>query len=362
MAKTSRTSGVSSKGKKTTRKPVSSTSRSKKPTYTSSTSKSSKSSKSATTKETASSSSKKRTSKSGTSATNINQTRVLSDEEPEAANSGEDNRENSEDESDPDDHDRQLGLRPTLRVVSKATVQRSWKPISVKSRSHIQTLVNNLFPAAINRARGEKRKISVQIKLSRMMQKMNDRLSELKVPPSGRNGVPTYAHLPALNRDLEAKLVPDLEHIRNLELRLEQEQKLLEEEEAQLAAFDESKRALDIRTNQLHRSKLHPLLKESGLSDKMASLCRTRNDFSHLDVADQRLLSMMPLNNEGFADAELKESTYNPDQDLKINKLSKRLGMRLSAIEDNGQGLDPLMQLVLTAKEKVRGLGMDQSH
>lgn len=87
--------------------------------------------------------------------------------------------------------------------------------------------------------------------------------------------------------------------------------RLLEEEEAQLAAFEESKRALDIRTHQLHRSKLHPLLRESGLSDKMASLCRTRNDFSHLDVADQRLLSMMPLNNEGFADAELKESTYN---------------------------------------------------
>ncbi|KAG0083798.1 hypothetical protein BGZ93_009106 [Podila epicladia] len=360
MAKTSRTSGASSKGKKVTRKPVSSTSRSKKPTATSSTSKSNRS---ATTKETSSSSSsKKLISKSGSSTTNNNRTRVLSDDEPEAVNSGEDNEEATEDESDPEDHDRQLGLRPTLRVVSKATVQRSWKPISVKSRSHIQTLVNDLFPAAINRARGEKRKISVQMKLSRMMQKMNDRLSELKVPPSGRNGVPTYAHLPALNRDLEAKLVPDLEHIRNLELRLEQEQKLLEDEEAQLAAFEESKRALDIRTNQLHRSKLHPLLKESGLSEKMASLCRSRNDFSHLDVADQRLLSMMPLNNEGFADAELKESTYNPDQDLKINKLSKRLGMRLSAIEDNGQGLDPLIQLVLTAKEKVRGLGMDQSH
>ncbi|KAF9312218.1 hypothetical protein BG003_006476 [Podila horticola] len=359
MAKTSGTSKPSSKGKKVSRKPASSTSGSKNPTSRTSTSKSSKSS---ATKDapSSSSSSKKPTPKSGTSTTN-KQTRVLSDEESDAVNSGEDNREIIEDESDPDDHDRQLGLRPTLRVVSKATVQRSWKPISVKSRSHVQTLVNGLFPAAINRARGEKRKISAQMKLSRMMQKLNDRLSELKVPASGRNGVPTYAHLPTLNRDLEAKLVPDLEHIRNLELRLEQEQKLLEEEEAQLAAFEESKRALDIRTHQLHRSKLHPLLRESGLSDKMASLCRTRNDFSHLDVADQRLLSMMPLNNEGFADAELKESTYNPDQDLKINKLSKRLGTRLSALEDNGQGLDPLMQLVLTAKEKVRELGMDQS-
>ncbi|KAG0015224.1 hypothetical protein BGZ81_011795, partial [Podila clonocystis] len=220
MAKTSRKSGASSKGKKLVRKAVSSTSKSRNPISTTSTSKSSKS---ATTNETASSSSsKKPTSKSGTSTSN-NRTRVLSDEESEAA-SGEDNREISEDESDSNDHDRQLGLRPTLRVVSKATVQRSWKPISVKSRSHIQTLVNGLFPAAINRARGEKRKISVQMKLSRMMQKMNDRLSELKVPPSGKNGVPTYAHLPTLNRDLEAKLVPDLEHIRNLELRLEQEQ------------------------------------------------------------------------------------------------------------------------------------------
>ncbi|KAF9393555.1 hypothetical protein CPC16_001742 [Podila verticillata] len=339
------------------RRPASPISKSKKPTSKTSTRKSSKI---ATTKETATtlSSSKEPTSKAGTETNN--NTQVLSDEEPEVG-SGEDNdRGMSEDESDPDDHDRQLGLRPTLRVVSKATVQRSWKPISVKSRSHIQTLVSGLFPAAINRVRGEKRQISVQMKLSRMMQKMNDRLSELKVPPSGRNGVPAYAQLGTLNRDLEAKLVPDLEHIRNLELRLEQEQKLLEDEEAQLAAFEESKRALDIRTHQLHRSKLHPLLKEPGLSDKMTSLCRTRNDFSHLDMANQRLLSMMPLANEGFADAELKESTYNPDQDLKINKLSKRLGTRLSAIEDNGQGLDPLMQLVLTAKEKVRDLGLDQ--
>jgi hypothetical protein len=65
---------------------------------------------------------------------------VLSDEES--------NQDESEVEegSDGEDPDRQLGLRPTLRVVSKATVRKSWKPVNVKTRTHIQSLVAGLFP------------------------------------------------------------------------------------------------------------------------------------------------------------------------------------------------------------------------
>ncbi|KAF9356986.1 hypothetical protein BGX26_004406 [Mortierella sp. AD094] len=144
-------------------------------------------------------------------------TRVLSDEE-----SQDDSEVEDEDEVE-EDPDHQLGLRPTLRVVSKATVKKTWKPITVKTRTHIQSLVSSLFPAVISRSRGEKRKIAVQATLSRLMEKMNDRLSDLPVPPVGKDRA-NYSQLTARNRELEAMLVPDLEHIRDLELRLEQEQ------------------------------------------------------------------------------------------------------------------------------------------
>ncbi|KAF9425010.1 hypothetical protein BGZ94_007925 [Podila epigama] len=315
MAKSTRTARTSaSKGKRVVRSATATTSsssssrpsRSKKSTSMPSTT-TERSKKSSTTSKDAGSLSSSSTTRRQDST---QETRALSDESEDDDDDDDDDDDSSE--SDPEDHDRQLGLRPTLRVVSKATVQRSWKPVSTKSRTHIQTLVNSLFPAAINRAKGEQRKIALQMRLSRMMQKMNDSLSELKVPPAGRNGVPNYTHLTALNRDLEAKLVPDLEHIRNLELRLEQEQILLEQEKAQLEAFKDSKRELDRRTTQLHRSKLHPLLKEPQLPDKMVSLCKVEPEYSHLSVEDQRLLSMMQLEpDEGFANADIREPTYN---------------------------------------------------
>ncbi|KAF9575404.1 hypothetical protein EC968_003009 [Mortierella alpina] len=276
------------------------------------------------------------------------ESRVLSDEESE----GRESAEEAED-VDSEDPDRQLGLRPTLRVVSKATVRRSWKPVSVRTRSHVQTLVSSLFPAAISRAKGDKRKIAVQMALNRLMQRLNDSLSELNVPPQGKERI-NYPQLATRNREMEAMLVPDLEHIRNLELRLEQEQM---QDEAELANFREKKQALDQRTRELQRSKLHPLLRDSSLSTSMAALAKADNDYGHLSVADQRLLSLMPTSqDEGFSGTDLHESSYNPDQDLSINKVSKRLGNRLSEIERNGEGLDPLLQLITVAKSRIREL------
>ncbi|KAF9095271.1 hypothetical protein BGX23_000787 [Mortierella sp. AD031] len=275
--------------------------------------------------------------------------RVLSDEE-----SNQDEESEEEEESD-EDHDRRLGLRPTLRVVSQATIRKSWKPVNVRTRTHIQSLVARLFPAAITQARGEKRKIAMQIGLNRLMQKLNDCLSELKVPQTQSRV--NYGQLTARNRELEAMLVPDLEHIRDLELRLEQEQILAEQDAETLADFKEKKRALDARTDFLQRTKLHPLLKDPDLSSTMDSLCNSRNDYDHISVADQRLLNSMALSRrENFAGSEVRESLYNPDQDVNINKVSKRLGSRLSAIERHSEGLDPLMQLVAAAKEKVTEL------
>ncbi|KAF9188126.1 hypothetical protein BGZ51_000843 [Haplosporangium sp. Z 767] len=279
------------------------------------------------------------------------ETRVLSDEESEGGEIS-----TVEEESDSDDHDRQLGLRPTLRVVSKATVRKTWRQVNIKTRSHIQALVSGLFPAAITRARGEKKKIAIQIALNQLMQKLNDCLSELDVPPQGKERI-NYMQLNARNKELEAMLVPDLEHIRNLELRLDQEKILAEQDEKELENFLEKKRALDQRKKNLQRYKLHPLLRDSSLSDTMDSLCQADNDFGHLSVADQRLMSTMPmLRDEDFSGSEVRESTYNPDQDPKINKASKRLGSRLSAIERNGEGLDPLMQLMATAQNKIQEL------
>ncbi|KAF9943000.1 hypothetical protein BGZ67_008631 [Mortierella alpina] len=89
----------------------------------------------------------------------------------------------------------------------------------------------------------------------------------------------------------------------------------------------------------------------------MAALCKADNDHGHLSVADQRLLSLMPTSRgEDFSGTDFHESSYNPDQDLSINKVSKRLGSRLSLIERNGEGLDPLLQLIAVAKDRIREL------
>ncbi|KAF8943248.1 hypothetical protein BGZ47_005649 [Haplosporangium gracile] len=272
--------------------------------------------------------------------------RVLSDEENSQDESGE------ESNSDDEDPDRQLGLRPTLRVVSRATVRKTWKPVTTRTRTHIQNLVAGLFPAAITQARGEKRKIEMQAGLNRLMQKLNDTLSELQVPQS--QAKPNYAQLSVRNRELEATLVPDLEHIRDLELRLEQEEILAEQDEEALQEFKAKKRALNKRTEYLQKTNLHLHLQGEDLSEIMESLCHAKGDYSHLSVADQRLMNMMPLSrHEDFAGAEVRESLYNPDQDVSINKVSKRLGSRLSAIERHSEGLDPLMQLVAAARDKV---------
>ncbi|KAF9401895.1 hypothetical protein BGX21_000269 [Mortierella sp. AD011] len=208
--------------------------------------------------------------------------RVLSDEESQ------DDSEVEDEDEEEEDPDHQLGLRPTLRVVSKATVKKTWKPISVKTRTHIQSLVSSLFP-------------------------MNDRLSDLPVPPAGKDRA-NYSQLAVRNRELEAMLVPDLEHIRDLELRLEQEQILAAQDEEQLENFREKKRALDIRTNQLHRAKLHPLLRErdNSLQTAITHLCESEKDFSHLSAADQRLMAMMPLSrDEDFSQADVRDTMYN---------------------------------------------------
>ncbi|KAF9960299.1 hypothetical protein BGZ72_007422 [Mortierella alpina] len=188
------------------------------------------------------------------------------------------------------------------------------------------------------------------------MQRLNDSLSELNVPPQGKERI-NYPQLATRNREMEAMLVPDLEHIRDLELRLEQEQILAKQDEVELVNFREKKQALDQRTRELQRSKLHPLLRDSSLSTSMTALCKADVDHGHLSVADQRLLSLMPTSqDETFSGTDLHESTYNPDQDLSINKVSKRLGGRLSAIEKNGEGLDPLLQLITVAKDRIREL------
>ncbi|KAG0366761.1 hypothetical protein BGX24_003545 [Mortierella sp. AD032] len=288
---------------------------------------------------------------SGSNAASRRNDRVLSDEE-----SGQESE--VEEESDDEDADRLLGLRPTLRVVSKATIKKSWKLVNVKTRTHIQSLVAGTFPAAIIQSRGERRKIEMQSGLNRLMQQLNDCLSELKVPQAQARV--SYSQLSARNRELEAMLVPDLEHIRDLELRLEQEQILAEQDEAELQEFQEKKRALDKRNVYLQRKNLHPLLKDEELSESMDSLCHTKGDYNHLSLADQRLMNLMPLSrHENFAGSEVRESLYNPDQDVSINKVSKRLGSRLNAIERHSEGLDPLMQLVAAARKKVTELSLN---
>ncbi|KAG0225710.1 hypothetical protein BGW41_004585 [Actinomortierella wolfii] len=186
------------------------------------------------------------------------------------------------------------GLQPTLRVVSKATVQKKWKPLTVKTRTHVQSLITGLFPEVIARVRGENKKIAMQMQLNRLIQKINDRLSGLTVPPLPRNQRTPYAQLAARNRELEAMLLPDLEHIGELELRLEQEKKLAEQVEAQLATFQEKKQAFDVHTRQLYRSKLHRSLRGPQLESIMTSLAAEDSSYEHLGAEDQQLVLAMP--------------------------------------------------------------------
>ncbi|KAF9346254.1 hypothetical protein BGX34_004074, partial [Mortierella sp. NVP85] len=187
------------------------------------------------------------------------------------------------------------------------------------------------------------------------MQRMNDRLCELDVPPSNQ-GV-SYSQLLARNKVLESMLVSDLEHIRDLELRLEQEQILAKQDEEELESFREKKRGLDSRTHQLYRSKLHPELRDRKLPKTMTSLCAADNDFSHLSAADQRLMNLLSaFRDEDLTGADIRDGSYNPDQDVGINKISKRLGTRLLSIEQSSDELDPLLQLVAVAQSRIREL------
>ncbi|KAF9896930.1 hypothetical protein BX616_006480, partial [Lobosporangium transversale] len=243
---------------------------------------------------------------------------ISSDEESTSSSSDDDANDGGAKENESEEGaGHQLRLRPTLRIVSKATVTKTWKPINIKTRTHVQSMIASLFPAAISQARGEKRKIATQTALNRLMQKMNDRLSELNVPPP-RKDRPNYPQLAAQNRQLEAMLVSDLEQIRDLELRLEQEQILEKREEQELENFQEQKRMLDSHNADLQRHKLHFLLHEGshrGISkETLATLSSSTEDrvYNHLSAADQRLMALMPLaRDEDFSEAELRDQTYN---------------------------------------------------
>ncbi|KAG0234945.1 hypothetical protein BGW42_006044 [Actinomortierella wolfii] len=223
------------------------------------------------------------------------------------------------------------GLQPTLRVVSKATVQKKWKPLTVKTRTHVQSLITGLFP-------------------------INDRLGGLTVPPLPRDQRTPYAQLAARNRELEAMLLPDLEHIGELELRLEQEKKLAEQVEAQLATFQEKKQALDVHTRQLYRSKLHRSLRGPQLESIMTSLAAEDSSYEHLGVEDQQLVLAMPEVQSKVATSSSNHQLYDPSTDPVIQSVSASLVSKLEAVDRNAAQLDTLLQAVSHVQAKMQGL------
>lgn len=83
-------------------------------------------------------------------------------------------------------------------------------------------------------------------------------------------------------------------------------------DEEALEEFKARKRALNKRTEYLQKMNLHPHLQSEDLSETMESLCHAKGDYSHLSVADQRLMNLMYLSrNEAFAGTEVRESLYN---------------------------------------------------
>lgn len=87
---------------------------------------------------------------------------------------------------------------------------------------------------------------------------------------------------------------------------------LAEQDEEALKDFKEKKKAVDIRTKDLQRKNLHRQLKDDNLSETMDSLSHTKGDYSHLSVADQRLMNLMPLSrHENFTGSRVRESFYN---------------------------------------------------
>ncbi|KAF9978278.1 hypothetical protein BGZ73_003085 [Actinomortierella ambigua] len=248
------------------------------------------------------------------------------------------------------------GLQPTLRVVSKATVQKKWKPLTMKTRTHVQSLVAGLFPEVIARVRGENKKIAMQMQLNRLLQKINDRLSGLAVPPPPRDQRTPYAQLAARNRDLETILLPDLDHIGELELRLEQEERMAKQVEEQLAVFQEKKQALDTHTRQLYRSKLHRSLRGPELERIVTSLATEDASYEHLDVNDQQLVMDMPEIQSQAAPSASSNRLYDPSTDPVIQRVSKSLASKLEAVEQNAAQLDSLIQTVSYTQAMMHGL------
>jgi hypothetical protein len=58
----------------------------------------------------------------------------------------------------------------------------------------------------------------------------------------------------------------------------------------------------------------------------------------------------------GYETQILLWHSYQPDQDVGINKISKRLGTRLLSIEQKNDELDPLLHLVAVAHSRIREL------
>ncbi|CAG8707468.1 22559_t:CDS:2, partial [Racocetra persica] len=207
-----------------------------------------------------------------------------------------------------------ITLAPIVRVVSQKTVDKHWKPLSEKSRQNFRDILSSTIPVVINGVRGKK-KAELQRLLDELISKIDQKLETIPVPKYSKKASFDYNKIHSQNQALEMALANELEQIGQMEIKLEHETLLLEEDTKTLAKLKSDKKAVETRNKMLHRTKLHPLLK---------------NEFKDVIEVDDELIKkhLKPLKDRSSL-------LWDPEQDHELCEVKKSISSHLLSIEKN---------------------------
>ncbi|CAG8687531.1 24009_t:CDS:2, partial [Dentiscutata erythropus] len=200
-----------------------------------------------------------------------------------------------------------------------------WKPLSEKSRQNFREILNSSIPVVINGVRGKK-KTELQKVLDRLISKIDKKLETLLVPTYPKKANFDYNKIHSQNQALEMALANELEQINQMEVKLEHETMLLEEDSEILTKLKSDKKAVETRNKMLHRTKLHPLLK---------------NEFKDLVDVDDELIKnhLKPLKDRSLC-------LWDPEQDHELCEVKKSISSHLRSIEKNTKVIENIVSEV----------------
>ncbi|KAF0495088.1 kinetochore protein fta7 [Gigaspora margarita] len=209
--------------------------------------------------------------------------------------------------------------------MGKPTVNKNWKPLSETSRQNFREILSSSIPVVINGARGKK-KVELQKLLDRLISKIDKKLETLLVPKYSKKANFDYNKIHSQNQTLEMALANELEQINQMEIKLEHETMLLKEDTELLTKLKSDKKAVETRNKMLHRTKLHPLLK---------------NEFKDLVDVDNELIKshLKPLKDRSLY-------LWDPEQDHELCEIKKSISSHLRSIEKNTKVMDNVVSKV----------------